>query len=271
MANRRMLSVDIVESDAFCSMPLSTQALYMHLIMNADDDGFVGRPKMVQRMIGASDDDMTLLLAKRFVLVFESGVVVIKHWKMNNYIQNDRYKPTVYTEEKSMLEEKPNKSYTFDKNRALSCMDTDCIQNVSKMDTQYSIDKDSIDKSREDILSDSGNEKDDFCKEVIDYLNAKIGSRYKSSSQKTKKLINARRSDGYDLEDFKTVIDKKCESWLNDPEMSKYLRPETLFGTKFESYLNEVHATKTYFTADAPSEGGEGWLNKVDLKAWGMQ
>ena len=118
---------------------------------------------------------------------------------------------------------------------------------------------------------DSGDEKDDFCKEVIDHLNAKIGSRYKPTSQKTKKLINARRKEGFALEDFKTVIDKKCESWLNDPEISKYLRPETLFGTKFESYLNEVHATKTYFTADAPSEGGEGWLNKVDLKAWGMQ
>lgn len=114
-------------------------------------------------------------------------------------------------------------------------------------------------------------ENDDFCKEVIDHLNAKIGSHYKPTSLKTKKLIKARRDEGFTLEDFKTVIDKKCESWLSDPEMSRYLRPETLFGTKFESYLNEVHATKTYFTADTPSEGGEGWLNKADLKAWGMQ
>lgn len=101
--------------------------LYFHLSMNADDDGFVNNPKKIQRMCGASDDDFKLLLAKSFVLLFESGVIVIKHWKMHNYIRADRYRPTDYVEEKSMLGLKKNKAYTLDVNK----MDTKCIQDVS--------------------------------------------------------------------------------------------------------------------------------------------
>ena len=103
MAERRMFTKKITESDAFLDMPLSTQCLYFHLNMSADDDGFVNNPKKIQRMIGASDDDLKLLLAKSFILAFESGIIVIKHWKMQNYIQSDRYKPTDYAEEKAML------------------------------------------------------------------------------------------------------------------------------------------------------------------------
>ena len=94
MAERRMFTKKIIDSDAFLDMPLSTQALYFHLGMRADDEGFINSPKKIQRMIGATDDDMKLLLAKRFIIAFESGVVVIKHWKMHNYIQADRFKPT---------------------------------------------------------------------------------------------------------------------------------------------------------------------------------
>ena len=90
MAERRMFAKCITESDAFLDMPLSTQALYFHLGMVADDDGFVSSPKKITRSINASEDDLKLLLAKRFVLGFESGIVVIKHWKMNNYIRNVR-------------------------------------------------------------------------------------------------------------------------------------------------------------------------------------
>lgn len=139
MAKKRMFSQQITESDAFLDMPLSAQALYFHLGMNADDDGFVNSPKRIQRVIGANDDDLKLLIAKRFIIAFESGVVVIKHWKMNNYIQKDRYTPTVYVEEKALLAEKPNKAYTLS--------DTKCIQDVYKPYTQTSIDKISIDKN----------------------------------------------------------------------------------------------------------------------------
>lgn len=132
MAERRMFAKTIIDSDAFIDMPLSTQALYFHLSMRADDDGFINNPKKIQRMVGASDDDLKVLVMKRFIIPFESGIVVIKHWKIHNYIQKDRYKPTVYAEEKKLLETKDNGSYT------------ECIHDVSKAETQVSIGKDSI-------------------------------------------------------------------------------------------------------------------------------
>ena len=150
MAERRMFAKKITESDAFLDMPSSTQMLYFHLSMNADDDGFVNNPKKIQRMCGASDDDFKLLIAKSFVILFESGVIVIKHWKMHNYIQTDRYRPTDYIEEKSMLGIKKNKAYTLDVNK----MDTKCIQDVS-------VGKDSIGKVRlgeDSIVKDSKGE-----------------------------------------------------------------------------------------------------------------
>ena len=135
MAERRMFAKTIIDSDAFLDMPLSTQALYFHLAMRADDEGFVNNPKKIQRMIGASDDDCKILASKRFILTFQSGIIVIKHWKIHNYIQSDRFKETVYLEEKTMLALDDNKAYT------------ERIQDVSTLDTQYSIGKDSIVKS----------------------------------------------------------------------------------------------------------------------------
>ena len=112
MAERRMFSQKIVESDAFTDMPLSAQALYFHLNMNADDDGFVNSPKKVARSVGASEKDLKTLIEKRFLIAFPSRVVVIKHWLMHNYIRPDRYKKTEYQEEFSQLYIKPNKAYT---------------------------------------------------------------------------------------------------------------------------------------------------------------
>lgn len=113
MAQKRMFSKQITDSDAFIEMPLSTQCLYFHLGMQADDDGFINAPKRIQRVIGASDDDLKLLIAKKFIIPFESGVVVQKHWHINNNIRSDRYKETVYLEEKSLLESKPNGAYAL--------------------------------------------------------------------------------------------------------------------------------------------------------------
>ena len=95
MAERRMFAKTIIDSDAFLDMPLSTQALYFHLSMRADDDGFINNPKKIQRMIGCSDDDLKLLMAKSFINAFESGIIVIKHWRLHNSICKDRCKPTV--------------------------------------------------------------------------------------------------------------------------------------------------------------------------------
>lgn len=139
VAKKRMFNVDIVGSDAFLDLPHTAQALYFQLGMRADDDGFVGNPKTIQRIAGTKASDLELLVKKRFLLQFPSGVVVIKHWKINNQIQKDRYTPTVYTEEYQSLYIKDNKAYTE--------MDKGCIQSVSEMDTQISIDKDRLDKN----------------------------------------------------------------------------------------------------------------------------
>lgn len=143
MAERRMFAKTIIDSDAFLDMPLSTQSLYFHLSMRADDDGFINNPKKIQRMIGASDDDLKLLVAKNFIIPFESGIVVIKHWKIHNYIRNDRYKETVYQEEKALLETKDNKAYTFG------------IPNGYQMETQVRLGEDSIVKDNIVIIPDS--------------------------------------------------------------------------------------------------------------------
>jgi len=149
MADRRMLTKQILDSDAFMDMPLSSQALYVHLNMRADDDGFVNNPKKIQRMIGASDDDLKLLIAKKFIIPFESGIVVIKHWKMHNYIAKDRYKETVYQEEKSLLEIKDNNSYTLGAN---SGSYTECIQDVYELSTQVRLGKDRLGKDNKYIV-----------------------------------------------------------------------------------------------------------------------
>ena len=138
MAERRMFSKQIIDSDAFLDMSMSAQALYFHLAMRADDEGFVNNPKKIQRMVGAAEDDLKVLRAKRFIITFESGIVVIKHWKIHNYIQNDRSKATVYQAERALLTVKDNKAYTE------KDMDTKCIQSVSNVYTQYSIVEDSI-------------------------------------------------------------------------------------------------------------------------------
>ena len=112
MAERRMFAKTIVDSDMFLDMPLSSQALYFHLAMRADDDGFINNARKIQRMAGASGDDLKLLIAKRFLLEFPSGVIAIKHWRVHNYIRPDRYKETVYLEEKAQLDLKGNGAYT---------------------------------------------------------------------------------------------------------------------------------------------------------------
>lgn len=141
MAERRMFAKSIIDSDAFLDMPLSAQALYFHLSMRADDEGFVGNPKRIRSMIGASEDDYKLLIVKRFLLVFPSGVVVIKHWKIHNYIQSDRCKPTTYMEERATLSLDGKKAY-------VECVDTPCIQNGYNSDTQVRLGKDSIGEDR---------------------------------------------------------------------------------------------------------------------------
>lgn len=124
MAERRMFAKTIVTSDAFLDMPLSARCLYFTLGMFADDDGFVNNPKSIMRQVGACTDDLNILLLKRFILSFDSGIIVIKHWRIHNYIQKDRYKETKYIEERATLMLDDNGAYT------------ECIHGVYSLDTQ---------------------------------------------------------------------------------------------------------------------------------------
>ena len=142
MAERRMFTKKITDSDPFTEMPLSAQALYFHLNMNADDDGFLNNPKKIQRSIGASEDDMKLLIAKRFILTFEKGVIVIKHWRMHNLLRKDRYTETQYIDEKDTLLLQKDGSYT-EKPPELP-MATTWQPNGNQVATQYSVVKESI-------------------------------------------------------------------------------------------------------------------------------
>lgn len=145
MANRRMFSLDVVDTDIFLDLPISSQALYFHLGMRADDDGFVSSPKRITSMIGANQDDLKLLIAKGFVISLEGGIIVIRHWKQNNYIQADRYKKTIYQEQMALL----------GVSNGIYEVDTPCIQTVSKMETQDRLGKDSVDKDKEIVSNDT--------------------------------------------------------------------------------------------------------------------
>ena len=167
MAQRRMFSRKITETDHFLEMPLSSQALYFHLNMGADDEGFIDKAKTIQRTIGASDDDMKLLIAKGFLIPFESGVVVIRHWRIHNYIQADRFQATIYQGEKEQLD--------FDKSKIASIKPLDqCIQNVSKMDTQVRLGEDRLDKVNNLY---SGEDEKKSLSQIIKSTSVKINDR----------------------------------------------------------------------------------------------
>ena len=123
MAERRMFAKTIIDSDAFLDMPTSARLLYYDLSMRADDDGFINSPKKIIRMTGASDDDLKVLIAKKFVIPFENGIVVIKHWKIHNYIAKDRYTETKYKKEKAMLKLDENNAYTLSEGKPLNLIE----------------------------------------------------------------------------------------------------------------------------------------------------
>ena len=157
-----MFAKTIIDSDAFLDMPLSTQALYFHLNMRADDDGFINNAKKIQRMIGASEDDLRVLMGKNFIIPFETGIIVIKHWKIHNYIRNDRYKATVYQEEKELLREKQNKEYEL-------CTPDD-NQMTYQVETQVRLGKDRLGKNN---IEESSKRKQPSLEEIQTYVQEK--------------------------------------------------------------------------------------------------
>lgn len=239
MAERRMMAKSIIKSDTFLDMPATTQNLYFHMLLDADDDGFINAPKSIMRMIGAKDDDMKVLTAKQFVIPFESGVVVIKDWKIHNYIQNDRYKPSTLPE-RDLLNIQKDKTYTLKSD--VSRMDTECIQTVSIGKVRLGKDrigKDRVGKDSIDTLCHvSHDDVDKSHIEIIEYLNLKTGSKFKPTTKPYVQAIRSRLKEGYTVDDFKTVIDKKCREWKGT-KLEKYLTPKTLFApSHFDTYLN---------------------------------
>ena len=209
MAERRMFAKSIVLSDAFLDLPLSSRCLYFTLGMVADDDGFVGNPKAIMRQCGASQDDMVALLQKRFLLTFESGVIVIKHWRMNNYLQNDRHKSTTYLEELSTLTVDEKGAYTELHKDTTSCNNEPCIQNVYKVYTQDRLGKDRLDyiTSKEVICEPNSS------RTVVEKWNSLGLSQVTkvSASSNRGKMLNARIKD-YGLDKVLEAIDNIKQS-----------------------------------------------------------
>ncbi|MCI8686302.1 conserved phage C-terminal domain-containing protein [Bacillus bombysepticus] len=231
MAQRRMFSKKIVETDFFMEMSPTAKLLYFYLNMSADDDGFVGNPKTIKLISGATDDDLKILIAKQFIIPFDSGVIVIKDWKIHNYIQKDRYNQTQYLDEKKQLLVEENGTYTK------------CIQDVSSLDTQVRLgkSKDRLGKNN-NTMSDKSDDVIPYS-EIISYLNEKTGRSFRTT-EAHKRFIKARWNENYKLDDFKRVVDNKVADWtgktINGQPAEKYLQPSTLFGTKFDNYLNQT-------------------------------
>ena len=201
MAQKRMVSKKITDSDKFLDLPLSAQALYFHLNMHGDDDGFVDNTKTIKRMLGASDGDLRLLMDQNFIIPFESGVVVIKDWRIHNYIPKDRYKQTIYLDDFKRLTTAENGSYT------------ECIQNVYSLDTQISIDKISIDKSRLNKNSISSSieqlEADTADETIFDYYQSRIGAL---DGYQVEKLQGYLSDDNLEPELVKRAIDRAADN-----------------------------------------------------------
>lgn len=244
----------VTTSDDFLELSAEAQCLYFHMGMLADDDGLSKNYRSYMKLIGATNEDLQSLIDKSFIYKFDSDVIAIKHWKINNTVRNDRYRPTIFQNEFSRLDIADNNEYIM--------LDTNGIPDGSQMDTKNSIDKNSKDKiskeknslekkreemnniveKREDVTILSGN--DVVVKDVIDYLNKKINSSYNWENGKIKSLVNNWIEKGYKILDFQIVIDKKFDEW-KDTKMVVHLNPYTLFGDKFENYYNQPVKKKT--------------------------
>ena len=229
MANRRMFAKAIIDSDAFLDMPPSTQVLYFHLAMRADDDGFINNPKTIMRIVGAKDDDIKLLVAKRFIIPFDSGVVVIKHWRIHNYIQKDRYTETKYIEEKNQLIINKKNGYSL---KQIGLLD-DENDNVYILDTQDRLGKDRLGKDRLELERDK-NKATRFIKPTIDEIKTFLNEQeYETDIDRyANRFYNFYESKGWKvgkekMKDWKAAI----RGWLSRDNIRKIEKKETIDDT----------------------------------------
>lgn len=199
MAQKRMFSNIITDTDRFLDMPASSQNLYFHLNMHADDDGFVDSPKRIMRNVGAGNDDMNVLLSKKFVLNFDSGIILIKDWKIHNVIRKDMYKPTVYTEEKSQIIVDDTKSY----------------QLRNEYVPQNRLDKDRLDKNR--LEEDRGGYTPPPPKSNLNFGQFVRAEGLKANENHIQRLLDYIGLDGMDMDLVKLAIARTTEQGIVAP------------------------------------------------------
>ena len=224
-----MFAKAIIDSDAFLDMPPSTQVLYFHLAMRADDDGFINNPKTIMRIVGAKDDDIKLLVAKRFIIPFDSGVVVIKHWRIHNYIQKDRYTETKYIEEKNQLIINKKNGYSL---KQIGLLD-DENDNVYILDTQDRLGKDRLGKDRLELERDK-NKATRFIKPTIDEIKTFLNDQeYETDIDRyADRFYNFYESKGWKvgkekMKDWKAAI----RGWLSRDNIRKIEKKEIIDDT----------------------------------------
>lgn len=279
MAERRMFTQKIVDSDAFLDMPLSSQVLYFHLAMRADDDGFVNNPKKITRYIGAAEDDLKLLLAKRFILGFESGVIVIKHWRMHNAIKKDRYHPTEYKDEMAMLELKGNNAYT-ERSEIPSLppvepewstngtnLEPEWNQDGSQMEPEVRLGKDRLGKDSKAINKNNKKTKvftsTDRPFLCALFLSKRISSRLPSAKEATEKTLQrwadafdkCNRIDGHPWDEIKYVLAFSQE----DP----FWQANILSGKTFREKYMQLLAKWTAAKNQPQAKGQESTIDRA--------
>lgn len=241
MADKRMFSKKMISSDAFLEMPLTAQGLFFHLAMRADDDGIVDSPRKIMRECQAKKRDLDILIQKRYVLAFPSGVILIKHWRIHNTIAKDRYVPSTYTEELSTVILKDNKSYT-ERKRNVGDMETDRIQNDSK--TERSIEKKREEKSSKDIYVHSG-EMHEVDSEPLEQFYESIWKLYplkkgKGQVSKTKKQVLQRI--GY--EQIKRCVDRYVTEIKSSGKEKFMMHGSTFFNSGYVDYLDKNYVDR---------------------------
>lgn len=246
MAEKRMFAKSIVLSDAFLDMPLSARCLYFTLGMLADDEGFVGNPKSIMRQCGASVDDMNVLISKRYVLCFDSGVIVIKHWRINNFLRNDRTHQTTYLEEKSTLVIDEKGAYTEIKNEVGIPTDnqvpTSCQPTDSNLDTEIRLDKIRLDK----------NSKYNVCFE-------EFWKHYprKKEKQKAYNQYLARLNCGYSEDELLTACKNYADECEKEKREERYIKLGATFlsaNEPFRDYLKKGEANDGLGSKVEPDE-----------------
>lgn len=238
-----MFSKKVINTAKFLKMPLSSQCLYFHLGLNADDDGIV-EAYTVLNLVNATEDDLKILVTKGFITILNEDLVsFITDWTENNKIRADRKVDSIY--KNLLLQVVPDVVLLDKKQRSdrenKRWADTGTSQGQPRDGIgKDRIGKDKIGKNSKEKEYKEKEKENQFlqtCEQIVDYLNSVLSSHYNVKNKQTQQLIKERLNEGFTFNDFKIVIDKKFKEW-SKTGMAEFLRPITLFGNNFESYLN---------------------------------